>query len=230
MANLLKAIGDGAIDSIKSPLKVVKHAVKGEGSEAWDALKSIPGNQERANSEIFNAAGIRGWVGDHPGESVAGAIGAVMGGTALAGAMGGGMGGAAGGAANAGSTFSLGNIGSYFNPTTAGHKWSNLFGMDQTGDIGKLFNGVEMDDDILGMIADAEEGGAVVQPEKKMDFAKMSQVLKNVQGNMPKQPQVSQASHRGGGGGRMDKSLYENPLLVREFQQMYQEPLYKNLV
>lgn len=78
MANLLKAIGNGIWDSIESPYKVVENLVKGDFGDAWHDLKAIPGNQERANSEIFNAAGIRGWVGDHPGESVGAAIGTVL--------------------------------------------------------------------------------------------------------------------------------------------------------
>lgn len=78
MANILEELGKGMWDSIKSPWKVVEHTAKGEFGEAWHDLKAIPGNQERHNSEILNAAGIRGWVGDHPGETAAGVIGTVI--------------------------------------------------------------------------------------------------------------------------------------------------------
>lgn len=78
MANILEAIGKGMWDSIESPYRVLESAVKGDFGDAWHNLKAIPGNQERANSEIFNAAGIRGWVGDHPGESVGAVVGTVL--------------------------------------------------------------------------------------------------------------------------------------------------------
>lgn len=89
MANILEELGKGMWDSIKSPYQAVEAAVKGDFGDAWDKLKAIPGNQERHNSEILNAAGIRGWVGDHPGESAAAVVGTILGGSALVGAMGG---------------------------------------------------------------------------------------------------------------------------------------------
>ena len=94
MANILEELGKGMWDSVKSPYQALESAVKGDFGDAWDKVKAIPGNQERHNSEILNAAGIRGWVGDHPGETAAGIAATIMGGTALAG-MGGGAGGGA---------------------------------------------------------------------------------------------------------------------------------------
>lgn len=121
MGNILQAITDGALDSIKSPLKVVKDVGKGDFSEAFKNLKHMPGNQERANKEILQSAGIRGWVGDHPGESAAAIVGSIFGGAAL---MGGGAA-AAGGAGAAGATggsAALGGAGAagYMAPTVAG--------------------------------------------------------------------------------------------------------------
>lgn len=75
----------GAWDSIKSPMNVLKDVGKGDFSGAWKDLKHIPGNQERANSKTLNSFGIRGWVGDHPGETAAAIVGSIFGGSALMG-------------------------------------------------------------------------------------------------------------------------------------------------
>ena len=118
MGNLLKAMTDGALDSIKSPLKVVKDLGKGDFSGAFKNLKHMPGNQERANKDILQSAGIRGWVGDHPGESAAAIVGSIFGGAALmgGGAAAAGAGGAAGGSAALGGAGAAG----YMAPAAAG--------------------------------------------------------------------------------------------------------------
>ncbi|EOI7348445.1 hypothetical protein HL273_20335 [Yersinia enterocolitica] len=85
MSNVIKSVWSGAADSILSPVKAVKSAVKGDFSQAWKDLKHIPGNQERANSKTLNSLGVRGWVGDHPGETAAGIVASIFGGTALMG-------------------------------------------------------------------------------------------------------------------------------------------------
>lgn len=136
MGNILKAITDGALDSIKSPLQVVKDVGKGDFSKAFKDLKHIPGNQERANKDILQSAGIRGWVGDHPGESAAAIVGSVFGGAALMGggaaAAGGagaaGAGGAAGGSAALGGTGAAG----YLAPAAAGGVGSSGTGVSLT--------------------------------------------------------------------------------------------------
>ena len=86
----------GAWDSIKSPMNVVKDVGHGNFSDAWSDLKHIPGNQERANSKTLNSFGIRGWVGDHPGETAAAIVASIFGGSAALG------GGAASGSSTAG--------------------------------------------------------------------------------------------------------------------------------
>lgn len=92
MANILEELGKGMWDSVKSPYQALESAVKGDFSDAWEKVKAIPGNQERHNSEILNAAGVRGWVGDHPGETAAGIAATVIGAPIIAGAFGGGGG------------------------------------------------------------------------------------------------------------------------------------------
>ncbi|STU22642.1 Uncharacterised protein [Klebsiella michiganensis] len=101
MSKQASAIWAGAWDSIKSPMNVLKDLGKGDFSGAWKDLKHIPGNQERANSKTLNSFGIRGWVGDHPGETAAAIAGSILGGSAL---MGGGAAAGSGAAGASGST------------------------------------------------------------------------------------------------------------------------------
>ncbi|MDM4222706.1 hypothetical protein QTP17_28700 [Klebsiella pasteurii] len=82
-------------------MNVLKDLGKGDFSGAWKDLKHIPGNQERANSKTLNSFGIRGWVGDHPGETAAAIAGSILGGSAL---MGGGAAAGSGAAGASGST------------------------------------------------------------------------------------------------------------------------------
>lgn len=105
MSNVFSAILHGATDSIKSPLKVGKDLVHGNFSKAFADLKHMPGNQERANKDILHSVGIRGWVGNHPGETAAAVAGTILGGWAAYGAMGAGAAGtgATGAATGAGS-------------------------------------------------------------------------------------------------------------------------------
>lgn len=242
MANLLKAIGEGMWDSIESPWKVVEHTAKGEFSDAWEDLKHIPGNQERANSEIFNAAGIRGWVGDHPGETVGSAIGAVLGGTALAGAMGGGASGAAGGSAGAssggGSLFSLGDVGGYFKPSTAfggGSGGSGFQGMGSTPSF-DISQGAGWQPNSTGIGELMENGGAYkastefggAEAAKGTDWQAIARMLQSVKPNK-EENRISTSGGRAGGGFRFDRNQYENKLLTREYESLYNQPLYNKL-
>ncbi|MGG7954781.1 hypothetical protein PGN61_20975 [Klebsiella aerogenes] len=98
MPNFFKSAINGALDSVKSPLKVGKDLVHGHFHEAFADLKHMPGNQERANSKTLQSVGIRGWVGKHPGETVAAAAATIFGGWAAWGAYGAGATGGATGA------------------------------------------------------------------------------------------------------------------------------------
>ncbi|MGL5013088.1 MAG: hypothetical protein ACRC6V_02200 [Bacteroidales bacterium] len=141
--------------------------------------------------------------------------------------------------------FELGNIGSYmksgYNAMEQGvlsmahgvkkSKFGALAGMDQPGDLGKLYGDVDFDDpandELLGVISDVEEETAKAgKKEDGMDFDKISKVLasiKPVEG-----PNVPQASARPSGFNYNSK-LYENPLLTREYQSLYSQPLYNKL-
>lgn len=64
-------------------------------------------------------------------------------------------------------------------------------------------------------------------PDKEFDWGRFAQTLASI-----KVPQQQQLSHSGrvGGGFRFDKSQYQNPLIQREYEQLYTAPLYNKLV
>lgn len=113
MPNVFSAIIHGATDSIKSPLRVGKDLIHGDFHKAFADLKHMPGNQERANRDIFASVGLRGWVGKHPTESVGAAVATVLGGWAAWGAYGAGAAGTATGAATGGSMAGAGSAMAY---------------------------------------------------------------------------------------------------------------------
>lgn len=63
---------------------------------------------------------------------------------------------------------------------------------------------------------------------KGFDINKLAQVMKSIK-PVNDTPPITQLRSGGGGGGRYDKSVFENPLLTREMQALYNQPLYKNL-
>lgn len=97
MSNFFKSALNGALDSIKSPLRVGKDVLHGDFGEAFADLKHMPGNQERANSKTLGSLGINGWVGKHPTESVGAAVATIFGGWAAWSAYGAGATGTAAG-------------------------------------------------------------------------------------------------------------------------------------
>lgn len=146
MANLFSSIIAGAKDSITSPLAVVKDLGKGDFSGAFKNLKHIPGNQERANSDILRSVGIRGKVGENPIMIPAAIFGGIYG----AGAAG--LTGGAGAGAGASGFSGVGGsgIGAYMAPTAA----SSGTGVGALG--GSVFN----PGTIAGMTATGSGTGA----------------------------------------------------------------------
>lgn len=70
------------------------------------------------------------------------------------------------------------------------------------------------------------EAGVTDVGGKGFDMEKLAQVLQSIkpQDNTPPINMV-----RTGGGGRYDKSVFENPLLTRELNALYNQPLYNKL-
>lgn len=110
MANLLKSIGNYVkMTAWDQPTSILKDVAHGDFSKGFDDFKGTFGDNERGESEIANSLGIRGWVGDHPGETAGAVVGSILGGIYAAGAYGGA--GAASAGAGSGSAAGMSGIG-----------------------------------------------------------------------------------------------------------------------
>ncbi|EEO4608489.1 hypothetical protein G6S93_004415 [Salmonella enterica] len=135
MANFLKAFGKHIEHTVISqPKHILTDVAHGRFDKAFNDYKSTFGQNERDLQQVFQGAGIRGWVGKHPQESIGALVATVFGGWAAWGAYGAGAaggaagtaGGAAGGATGAGSALAytptastaLGGAGSFSGAST----------------------------------------------------------------------------------------------------------------
>lgn len=119
LGGIFSGILDGAKSAIKDPIDSAKNLMNGDVKGAIKPLKSMPGNQERANSKILNSAGVRGWVGDHPWSIPVAVAGGIYGAGALgAGGTGAGATGATG-ASGAGGSGAMGSLQSYMVPSAS---------------------------------------------------------------------------------------------------------------
>lgn len=203
MANFFEGIGNALkhpIDEIGWMWDSTKGVLSGDKK-----LKDIPGDHQEMMNDITVPI-----LGDNKLAKNSDAVaGAIVGGV-LAAPM------AAGASGSSGSLFELGNIGSYFSPN-------------------KYFT---PGDDALGALADAEAGGAVEAnlgsglealdaTGKGVDWAAMSRMLQSIK---PAESQrISTSGGRAGGGFRFDRNPYENKLLTREYESLYNQPLYNKL-
>lgn len=147
--------------------------------------------------------------------------------------------------------FTLGDVSGYFKPgasiqnganslTAAGETdptmWQKAKGQTSAlfdsgeKDLGALYADVDFDDpaneELLGVIADAEGEIAAAKEDEGVDWAAMARMLQSVKPN--KGPAVTGAG-RVGGGFRFDRKPYENQLLTREYESLYNQPLYNKL-
>ncbi|MGL5015596.1 MAG: hypothetical protein ACRC6V_15120 [Bacteroidales bacterium] len=150
-------------------------------------------------------------------DAVAGAIvGGVLAAPLMAGAGGSASGAGASGASSSSGLFELGNIGSYFSPSN----WGSV------------------SDSALGNLADAEAGGAVsanlgsgsdalsAVGGEGTDWQSIARMLQSIKPNQESN-RISTGGGRVGGGFRFDRNPYENKLLTREYENLYNQPLYK---
>lgn len=100
MGNFFSAVEKMGRDSIQTPLQGFEKLGKGDVSGAFGKWKGMFGEAERDASGIANSVGIRGWVGDHPNESIGALVATIFGGWMAAGAYGGAAAGGAGAAAS----------------------------------------------------------------------------------------------------------------------------------
>ncbi|EDH7741215.1 hypothetical protein CB599_11685 [Salmonella enterica subsp. enterica serovar Adjame] len=85
--------------SVKRPLEAGKDLIHGHPGKAFQDLRHIVSDNEKAQSKGFGDIGIHGWVGKHPLESAAAVVATIFGGWAAWGAYGAGAAGSAAGAA-----------------------------------------------------------------------------------------------------------------------------------
>lgn len=105
MANFLKSVGDYVKSTAwEQPFGIVKDISKGDFKGAFNDWRHTFGQNERGESKIANSLGIRGWVGDHPGETAGAIVGSIFGGIYAAGAYGAGATATGAGASTAGTT------------------------------------------------------------------------------------------------------------------------------
>lgn len=247
MANFFEGIGNALkhpIDEVKWMWDSTKGVLSGDKK-----LKDIPGDHQEMMNDITVPILGNNKIAKNS-DAVAGAvIGGVLAAPAIAAGAGGGATGASAGAgagANAAtaasavrpSMFSLGDVSSYFKPVnnmatqfgnTVGNAWDSAM---TYGDVS---------DRQLADLADAEMAGAVdadlgvgtkalrASDSTKLTAKDIAKVMSQVSDSLGKmEPEIR--LQKTGGGGRIDKSQYESPLVAREMQALYQQPLYNKLV
>ncbi|EGJ5143359.1 hypothetical protein INE66_003644 [Salmonella enterica subsp. enterica] len=85
--------------AISQPKAIVTDLAHGKINKAFGDWKHTFGDNERDLQKVFHKAGVRGWVGDHPQESIGALVATIFGGWAAWGAYGAGAAGSATGAA-----------------------------------------------------------------------------------------------------------------------------------
>ena len=239
MANFLEGVENllkHPIDEIKwmadETKGVVKPLLKGDVSESWDSFKGSFGRHNKMMEDITVPLGGRNKITENPDAAAGAILGSIFAAPAIGSALGGGSsGGGFGGFGTEGA------FGKYFQPeVTEVSAWNKFKGklssMTDFGnkDLGELYKDIDFDDpandDLLGLISDVE--GEIASGKKGFDYELLGRTLSSIK---PKDaPKISHLGRGGGGGSfRYDKSLYENPLLTREFNALYSEPLYKKL-
>ncbi|MGL5012774.1 MAG: hypothetical protein ACRC6V_00575 [Bacteroidales bacterium] len=132
-------------------------------------------------------------------------------------------------------SFSLGDPSGYLAPKKGafGNSEFNFDGGVKNPEFGsnagwkpKSTEGMELMEDGGAYTPTTEFGGK--KQEEGIDWDALAKVLGSIATPTPERaPSVSRA---GGGGSRFDASQYDNPLVAREFQQLYSAPLYNKLV
>lgn len=208
--NLLKHPIDEAKWMWDETKRVGKPLLKGDVSESWDEFKGSFGRHNEMMEDITVPLGGRNKLTENP-DAVAGTI---IGGILAAPAIGGAFGSSGSGFGGFGTEGAFNN---YFKP---GSITSNPgLGSEGVGWQGGANLDLGLPTDYAGMkeASAAEAGG--------FDWEGLARTLQSIK---PKQEERITGSSRvgGGGGGRYDKSVFENPLLTREFNALYNKPLY----
>lgn len=117
MSNFLSGLWNTIKDSAwDQPMDIAKNVAKGDLGGAFDEFKGTFGENNRNLQDVFQGAGIGGWVGDHPQESIGAAVGTILGGWLAAPAAGAGT---AAGATGAGTAAAAGTSAMAYAPTAS---------------------------------------------------------------------------------------------------------------
>lgn len=203
---------------------VGKNLVRGNFGEAWDELKGIPGAHNRMMSEnIAVPLGGRNKITENPDAAAGAVIGSIFAAPVIGGMMGGsGAGASASGASAGGSSFggfgTEGAFSNYFKPTGISKPGLSAEGVGWQGGA-KLDLGVPETYSGMKDVAGSGSNG--------FSMEKLAQVMKSIKPHDDTPP--INMTRTGGGGGRYDKSVFENPLLTREYNALYSQPLYNKL-
>lgn len=205
---------DGLVNIAKHPLDEAQFLFDvGRGKTS---LKNAPGKHQEMMNDITVPL-----LGDNKisknSDAVAGAIvGSVLAAPFVGGAFGGSGASGSGGFGGFGTEGAFSN---YFKPSSISKPG---LGAENVGWQG----GAELD---LGLGDGLDyKSMAKATGGKGFDMNKLAQVMKSIK-PADNTPPVTQLRSGGGGGGRYDKSVFENPLLTREMQALYNQPLYQKL-
>ncbi|MGL5013799.1 MAG: hypothetical protein ACRC6V_05835, partial [Bacteroidales bacterium] len=248
MANFFEGVGKALmhpINEAKWMFDSTKDVIKGDMK-----LKDIPGSHQR---DVMNDITVP-ILGDNKIAKNSDAIaGAVVGGILAAPLL---AGGGASASASAPSAFSLGDVSGYMKPgkiaqamqngpnslsasgTPDVSTWNKIKGqassLFDTGEknLGALYDDVDFEadtsDDLIGAISEHEDDLAAAKKIKDAETSKkweqFAEMLKTIK--PAESPRLNMSSGRVGGGFSFDRKPYENQLLTREYQELYNQPLY----
>ena len=211
MANFFEGVGNALkhpIDELKwmadETKGVLKPLLKGDVSESWDSFKGSFGRHNEMMEDITVPIGGRNKLTENP-DAVAGTI---LGGVFAAPAL-----------TSFGGFGTEGAFGNYFKPSAITQPG---LGSDGVGWKGGAQLDLGLPTDYAGMKDAAEASGAT-----GFDWDNLARTLQSIKPTNDTPP--INMTRSGGGGGRYDKSVFENPLLTRERNALYSEPLYKQL-
>lgn len=217
IGNLLKHPIDEAKWMFDETKGVVKPLLKGDVSESWDSFKGSFGRHNEMMEDITVPLGGRNKITENPDAAAGAVLGSIFAAPVVGGMFGGGGAGGASGSGFGG----FGTEGAFTNYFKPGSISKPGLGSEGVGWQGGANLDLGLPTDYAGM---KEAAGA----EKGFDFEGLARTLASIKGG-PEAPAIS-LGRAGGGGGRYDSKVFENPLLTREYNQLYSQPLYNKLV
>lgn len=212
---------DGLWGIAKHPFDEAEFMVKG----ARDVVKGdrsvgdlFGDHQEMMSENITVPLGGRNKLTENS-DAVAGAIvGGILAAPAIGGAFGGGGGGASG--SGFGGFGTEGAFSNYFKPSNISNPGLSADGVGWKPGANKL-EGSNF------IPTDYEGAKAAGMGKEGFDIEALAKTLQSIKPHNEEVP-ISM-TRTGGGGGRYDKSVFENQLLTRELNSLYNQPLYNKL-